>query len=62
MLHALFAKRVRKSLRGDVVNINYDDYTYGKLISVYTQEGLSLCKEIKLNQQIKRYRLNENNN
>ena len=42
MLHALFAERVRKSLRGDVVNINYDDYTYGKLISVCTQEGLSL--------------------
>ena len=38
------------------MSISYDDYTYGKLISVCTQEGL-LCNEIKLNQQIKRYHL-----
>ncbi|KAG5576769.1 hypothetical protein H5410_056903 [Solanum commersonii] len=41
------------------VSINYDDYTYEKRISVCTQEGLSLCNKIKLNQQIKRYHLNE---
>ncbi|KAG5584390.1 hypothetical protein H5410_044824 [Solanum commersonii] len=41
------------------VSINYDDYTYGKLIRACTQEGLSLCNEIKLNQQIKIYHLNE---
>ncbi|KAG5570714.1 hypothetical protein H5410_060480 [Solanum commersonii] len=58
-LLALFAERVRKALRGDGVSINYDDYTYGKFISVCTQEGLSSCNEIKLNPQIKRYHLNE---
>ncbi|KAG5570706.1 hypothetical protein H5410_060472 [Solanum commersonii] len=58
-LLALFPKRFRKVLRGDVVSINYGDCTYGKLISVCFQEGLSLCNEIKLNKQIKRYHLNE---
>ncbi|KAG5584786.1 hypothetical protein H5410_045220 [Solanum commersonii] len=51
--------RVRKAIRGDNHSINYDDYTYGKLISACVQKGLSLCNEIKLNQQIKRHRLNE---
>uniref|UniRef100_M1B010 Uncharacterized protein n=1 Tax=Solanum tuberosum TaxID=4113 RepID=M1B010_SOLTU len=58
-LPTLFAERVRKTLRGKIHSINYDDYTYGKLISACVQEGLSLCNEIKLNQQIKRHRLNE---
>ncbi|KAG5621592.1 hypothetical protein H5410_006810 [Solanum commersonii] len=48
-----------KSLRGDDHSINYDEYTYDKLISACVQEGLSLCNEIKLNQQIKRHRLTE---
>ncbi|KAG5631077.1 hypothetical protein H5410_002794, partial [Solanum commersonii] len=42
-LPTLFAERVRKAIRGDNHSINYDDYTYGKLISA--------C--------IKRHRLNE---
>ncbi|KAG5611429.1 hypothetical protein H5410_022710, partial [Solanum commersonii] len=56
---SLTSFRVRKSLRGDDHSINYDNYTYGKLISDCVQEGLSLCNEIKLNQQIKRHRLTE---
>lgn len=55
----LFAERVRKVLRGPSLSINYDEYTYGKLINVCTQEGLVLCNEIKLNQQVKKYCLNE---
>ncbi|KAG5572753.1 hypothetical protein H5410_062519 [Solanum commersonii] len=58
-LSSLFAERVRKSLKGEGFNVNYDDYTYGKLISACVQEGISLCNEIKLNQQIKRHCLNE---
>ncbi|KAG5572331.1 hypothetical protein H5410_062097 [Solanum commersonii] len=58
-LPTLFAERIKKAIRGDNHSINYDDYTYGKLISACVQEGLSLCNEIKLNQQIKRHRLNE---
>ncbi|KAG5605752.1 hypothetical protein H5410_027244 [Solanum commersonii] len=42
-LPTLFAERVRKAIRGDNHSINYDDYTYSKLISA--------C--------IKRHRLNE---
>ncbi|KAG5567946.1 hypothetical protein H5410_065038 [Solanum commersonii] len=40
----------RKAIRGDNHSINYDDYTYGKLISACVQEELFLCNEIKLNQ------------
>ncbi|KAG5592746.1 hypothetical protein H5410_043260, partial [Solanum commersonii] len=58
-LPTLFTERVRRSLRGDDHSINYDNYTYGKLISACVQEGLALCNEIKLNQQIKRHRLTE---
>ncbi|KAG5619544.1 hypothetical protein H5410_004762 [Solanum commersonii] len=32
-LPSLFAERVRKTLRGENHSINYDDYTYGKLIT-----------------------------
>ncbi|KAK9672111.1 hypothetical protein RND81_12G077100 [Saponaria officinalis] len=55
----LFAKRVKKSLRGNNVSIPYDQYTYGKLIGTCTQEGLNLCNEIKLNQKLKRQNLVE---
>ena len=58
-LPPLFAERVRKNLRKGDININYDNYTYGKLIGTCTQEGLALCNEIKLNQQIKTQSLNE---
>ncbi|XP_060210558.1 uncharacterized protein LOC132637495 [Lycium barbarum] len=58
-LPALFAERVRKTLRKGEVSINYDNYTYGKLIGTCMQEGLALCNEIKLNQQIKRHGLNK---
>ncbi|KAG5580068.1 hypothetical protein H5410_050695 [Solanum commersonii] len=48
-LPALFVERVRKTIRGDSHSINYDNYTYGKLIIACIPEGLSLCNEIKLN-------------
>uniref|UniRef100_A0A7N0RJ44 CCHC-type domain-containing protein n=1 Tax=Kalanchoe fedtschenkoi TaxID=63787 RepID=A0A7N0RJ44_KALFE len=57
----LFAERVRKTLRKDNITIPYDNYTYGQLIQACVQEGLSLCNEIKLNQQIKRQSLMERN-
>ncbi|KAM3301381.1 hypothetical protein P3S67_015883 [Capsicum chacoense] len=58
-LPMLFAERIRKTFRGPNVSINYKAYTYGYLIKVCTQEGLALCNEIKLNDQVKKYRLNE---
>uniref|UniRef100_A0A7N1A7L2 Peptidase A2 domain-containing protein n=1 Tax=Kalanchoe fedtschenkoi TaxID=63787 RepID=A0A7N1A7L2_KALFE len=57
----LFAERVRKTLRKDMIAIPYDRYTYGELIKTCVQEGLSLCNEIRLNQQIKRQSLLERN-
>ncbi|XP_049365479.1 uncharacterized protein LOC125830328 [Solanum verrucosum] len=58
-LPTLFAERVRKAIRGENHSINYDEYTYRKLIGACVQVELALCNEIKLNQQIKRHRLNE---
>ncbi|XP_075099434.1 uncharacterized protein LOC142176212 [Nicotiana tabacum] len=58
-LPPLFAERVRKTLRGTWMSINYDTYSYGKLFSICTQEGLALCNEIKLNQQINKHHLIE---
>ncbi|XP_060200454.1 uncharacterized protein LOC132628707 [Lycium barbarum] len=58
-LPSLFAERVTKALRKGETSINYDEYTYGKLIGTCVQEGLSLYNDIKLNQQIKRHHLNE---
>ncbi|XP_047268094.1 uncharacterized protein LOC124898500 [Capsicum annuum] len=58
-LPMLFAERIRNTLRGPNVSINYEAYTYGNLIKVVTQEGLALCNEIKLNQQVKKYHLTE---
>ncbi|KAI3762952.1 hypothetical protein L1987_53397 [Smallanthus sonchifolius] len=54
----LFAEKIKGKLRVNGV-INYDSYTYGKLIGTCVQEGISLCNEIKLNQQIKKHSLNE---
>ncbi|XP_059288618.1 uncharacterized protein LOC132041969 [Lycium ferocissimum] len=58
-LPPLFAERVRKALRKGERSIDYNNYTYGKLIGTCMQEGLALCNEIQLNQQIKRHGLNE---
>ena len=53
-LPSLFAERIRKKLRKDQINIPYESYTYGALIDTCIQEGLALCNEIKLSQQIKK--------
>ena len=52
-------KESRKTLRGDHIEIPYDTLTYGKLIGTCTQEGLNLCNELKLAQQIKRNQMSE---
>ncbi|XP_070003159.1 uncharacterized protein [Nicotiana sylvestris] len=58
-LPSLFAERVRKVLRGSYGEIQYGNYTYGKLIGVCTQEGLNLCNELKLSRQLKIDKLKE---
>ncbi|KAK9705730.1 hypothetical protein RND81_07G077700 [Saponaria officinalis] len=57
----LFAERVKTALRGQHNAIPYDNYSYGKLIGTCTEQGLKLCNEIKLTQQIKRQHLTERN-
>ncbi|KAK9682693.1 hypothetical protein RND81_10G089600 [Saponaria officinalis] len=57
----LFAERVRTVLRGQHNVIPYDAYSYGKLIGTCTEQGLKLCNEIKLTQQIKRQNSAERN-
>ncbi|KAK9668873.1 hypothetical protein RND81_13G093100 [Saponaria officinalis] len=57
----LFAERVRTVMRGQLNSIPYDTYSYGKLIGTCTEQGLKLCNEIKLTQQIKRHNLAERN-
>ncbi|KAK9677788.1 hypothetical protein RND81_11G167100 [Saponaria officinalis] len=57
----LFAERVRTALRGQHNAIPYDNYSYGKLIGTCTEQGLKLCNEIKLTEQIKRQNLTERN-
>ena len=46
-------------MRGDQPEIPYDRLTYGKLIGICTQEGLNLCNELKLAQQIKITQMSE---
>ncbi|KAG5614983.1 hypothetical protein H5410_014807 [Solanum commersonii] len=46
-LPPLFAIRVKKMLRNEHGEIPYQDYTYGRLIGVCTQEGINLCNELK---------------
>ena len=37
--------------------INYDTHSYGSLINICIQEGLSLCNDIKLKAQLKKQKL-----
>ncbi|XP_028059089.1 uncharacterized protein LOC114262873 [Camellia sinensis] len=55
----LFAERVRKRLRDihRTVDIPYYQYTYGQLINIVTNEGLALCNDLKLQQQLKQQHL-----
>lgn len=58
-LPTLFAKRGRKQLQVNHTRVPYKNYSYGKLIGMCTQEGLALCSEIKVRQQIKTQPLTE---
>ncbi|XP_074314371.1 uncharacterized protein LOC141649582 [Silene latifolia] len=55
----LFAERIRNNLRNGYTSIPYHTYTYGSIIGTCIQEGLNLCNELKLNQQLKRQNLLE---
>ncbi|KAL9684625.1 hypothetical protein QQ045_022066 [Rhodiola kirilowii] len=58
-LPSLFAERITNALRENHPSIPYENYTYGKLIGVCTQEGITLCIEIKLNRQLKQQSFTE---
>ena len=52
----LFAEKVRQKLKNshDGNSIPYNIYTYGHLIGVCTQVGLSICNAMKLQHQLKK--------
>ncbi|KAI8545611.1 hypothetical protein RHMOL_Rhmol07G0053100 [Rhododendron molle] len=54
-----FAEKIRKKLRdqNNGTTIIYDNYTYGQLVSIIVQEGLTLCNDIKLHNQLKKQNL-----
>ena len=53
----LFAERVRKTIKNkNDGHIPYDDLTYGDIISTITAEGIALCTDFKLQQQIQHER------
>ncbi|XP_050912612.1 uncharacterized protein LOC127127466 [Lathyrus oleraceus] len=56
-----FSEKIRQSLRqkNDGININYSDLTYGQIISTCVNEGLNLCNDIKLRNQLKKQKLSE---
>ncbi|KAG5590219.1 hypothetical protein H5410_040733 [Solanum commersonii] len=58
-LPSLFAERVKKTLGDPQGIIPYNNFTYGKLIGVCTQEGINLCNELKLSRQLKMDKLRE---
>ncbi|GMP81116.1 hypothetical protein CsSME_00035935 [Camellia sinensis var. sinensis] len=39
------------------MSIPYEQYTYGQLCSIITDEGLSLCNDLKLHYQMKQHNL-----
>jgi hypothetical protein len=57
----LFAEKIRQALRNknDGLNINYTNLTYGQITNTCIQEGLALCNDIKLRNQLKRQKLTE---
>ncbi|XP_050919175.1 uncharacterized protein LOC127136686 [Lathyrus oleraceus] len=56
-----FSEKVRQSLRqkNDGININYSDLTYGHIIRACVNEGLTLCNDINLRNQLKKQKLSE---
>ncbi|PIA24761.1 hypothetical protein AQUCO_35200001v1 [Aquilegia coerulea] len=58
-LPILFAEKVKNRLKNkhDGIQIPYDYYTYGELISECTSEGLALCNDIRLKNQLKKQNL-----
>ncbi|PIA27489.1 hypothetical protein AQUCO_07700041v1 [Aquilegia coerulea] len=58
-LPILFAEKVKNRLKNkhDGIQIPYDFYTYGELIGECTSEGLALCNDIRLKNQLKKQNL-----
>ena len=53
-LPRLFSKQIRIKIREQFNGqIPYDKLTFGEIISIVTEEGISLCNDFKLKQQMK---------
>ena len=50
----IFSKRIRIKIKEQFNSqIPYDKLTYGEIISIVTTEGINLCNDFKLKQQMK---------
>ncbi|ESQ29714.1 hypothetical protein EUTSA_v10023798mg [Eutrema salsugineum] len=54
-LPTLLGEKVRNKIRDSTGTqiIDYDDFTYGELISIVQQEGLKICQDLKLQKHLK---------
>ncbi|ESQ38864.1 hypothetical protein EUTSA_v10022480mg, partial [Eutrema salsugineum] len=54
-LPTLLGEKVRNKIRDSTRTqiIDYDDFTYGELISIVQQEGLKICQDLKLQKHLK---------
>ncbi|CAL9004308.1 unnamed protein product [Prunus brigantina] len=48
----LFAHKIRTVLSNELGHIDYDNLTYGNIISTINQEGMKMCIDMKINKQI----------
>ncbi|CAL9010817.1 unnamed protein product [Prunus brigantina] len=48
----LFAHKIRTVLSNELGHIDYDNLTYGNIISIINQEGMKMCIDMKINKQI----------
>ena len=54
-LPSLLGDKVRNKIRDSMGTqiIDYDDFTYGELVSIVQQEGLRICQDLKLQKHLK---------
>ena len=54
-LPTVFSEKIRTKLRNqNNERIPYDRLTYGDLVNIINEEGLLLCSDLRLKQQIKK--------
>ena len=52
-LPQLFARKIRTILSNDSGHIDYDSLTYGDIVSIIKKEGLKMCTDMKIANQLR---------